>query len=182
MRLDQTWVKLGGVAEDVARKVQLASPNHEIRVEWPEDDRDVFVDARLVYQVFLNLLANAVKYAPDGGSITLRARRQDQELQVSVADRGQGMPPHELTRIFDRFHRVEGESARKAGGTGLGLAICKAFVEAHGGQIWAESPGEGLGSTFHFTIPIGRVGRTPTHAHARGAHDYRNEETYSSRR
>src|SRR5260370_20721903 len=64
------------------------------------------------------------------------------------------MPTAELDRIFDRFHRVHGEDSRRIGGTGLGLAICKGLVEAHGGRLWAESQGDGKGSTFRFTLPL----------------------------
>jgi signal transduction histidine kinase len=94
------------------------------------------------------------------------------------------MPAAELDRIFDRFHRVHGEASRVIGGTGLGLAICKGLVEAHGGRIWAESEGEGKGSTFLFTLPLlpetvdSTVLVTPSRP--KGAHDH--QEANRSRR
>ena len=131
------------IAREVIRKVQLASPHHELRLDWPEQDPLVDADDKRIYQVLQNLLTNAVKYSPDGGSITLLAQAEHRELVISVADQGLGMPAAELDRIFDRFHRVQSEVSRGIGGTGLGLAISKGLVETHGGRIWAESAGEG---------------------------------------
>lgn len=152
LRMDPDTVRLGAMAREVARKVQLSSPKHTLLVDW-EDDQEMVADGRRIYQVMQNLLSNAVKYAPEGGEIRLSGRFLPRELVVSVRDEGLGLPPRELSRIFDRFHRVGGEVSRRIGGTGLGLAICKAFVEAHGGRIWAESEGEGRGSTFAFALP-----------------------------
>ena len=156
LRIDREPLRLGGVAREVVRRTQLATPNHELVLDWlPEADEPwVNGDPKRLYQVLQNLLSNAVKYSPDGGCITLRARTARRELVVAVADQGFGMPATELDRIFDRFHRVGGEVSRRVGGTGLGLAICKGLVEAHGGRIWAESEGEGMGSTFSFTLPL----------------------------
>ena len=153
LRMDPAWVRLGDSAREIARKVQLASPSHSVELVWPEDT-EVWADGKRLYQVMQNLVTNAVKYSPDGGRIALEGRFNGRLLQVTVSDQGLGIPARELDRIFDRFHRVGGEVARKVGGTGLGLAICKAFVEAHGGRIWAESGGEGKGSQFHFTLPV----------------------------
>jgi signal transduction histidine kinase len=80
------------------------------------------------------------------------------------------MPSTELDKIFDRFHRVGGEDGRRIGGTGLGLAICKGLVDAHGGRIWAESEGEGKGSTFRFTLPLLPEAAEPTGS--KGADDH----------
>ncbi len=77
-------------------------------------------------------------------------------LELSVADQGVGIPTRDLHRVFDRFHRVEGEISKRVGGTGLGLAICKRLVEAHNGRIWVESR-LGRGSTFFFTLPLSRA-------------------------
>jgi hypothetical protein len=99
---------------------------------------------------------NSVKYSPDGGEIVMAAQPQGAMLQVSVADQGVGIPQRDLHRVFDRFHRVEGEISKRVGGTGLGLAICQRLVEAHGGKIWVESR-IGKGSTFFFTVPLVRM-------------------------
>src|SRR5205823_2761621 len=152
LRIDKEPVRLGKVAREVTRKIQLASPNHRIEFEWPNEDEDPWLnaDGKRLYQVIQNLLTNAVKYSPDGGCVTLSAHSDRRQLTVAIADEGLGMPATELDRIFDRFHRVGGEVSRRVGGTGLGLAICKVLVETHGGRIWAESGGEGMGSTFKF--------------------------------
>ncbi len=154
LRIDREPARLGASARDAARKVQLATTSHVVEVSWPAEDPMVTADMRRIYQVVQNLLTNAVKYSPDGGSIALTAHRERRNLVVSVTDQGLGMPIAELDRIFDRFHRVQGEDSRRIGGTGLGLAICKGLVEAHGGRIWAESQGAGKGSTFRFTLPL----------------------------
>jgi two-component system sensor histidine kinase KdpD len=177
LRIDKDPARLGAVAREVTRKVQLSAPNHTVELVWPAEDPLVNADMRRIYQVVQNLLTNAVKYSPDGGCIILSAHCERRDLVVSVSDQGLGMPAGELDRIFDRFHRVHGESSRVIGGTGLGLAICKGLVDAHGGRIWAESEGEGKGSTFRFTLPLlsegGEVAITAaTPSRSKGAHDH----------
>jgi signal transduction histidine kinase len=155
LRIDREPTRLGEIARDLVRKVQLAAPDHTFELDWPATDPLVAGDSRRIYQVIQNLLTNAVKYSPDGGTITLAGRQERHDLMVSVQDQGLGMPASELDRIFDRFHRVSGDVARqKIGGTGLGLAICKGLVDAHGGRIWAESEGDSKGSVFKFTLPL----------------------------
>jgi signal transduction histidine kinase len=177
LRIDKEPARLAGIAREVARKVQLAATNHELVVDWPAEDPWVLADQKRIYQVIQNLMSNAVKYSPNGGRISLSARLGPRDLTVSVTDEGLGMPASELDKIFERFHRVGGEVARRIGGTGLGLAICQGLIEAHGGRIWAESEGEGRGSTFRFTLPLlpeaGDVG-PPAAAQSRskGPHDY----------
>ncbi len=179
LRIDCQPVRLARTARELARKVQLASAQHEIRVDWPEDDPLVNADTQRIYQVMQNLITNAVKYSPDGGCITLGAHVNRRELVIEVADEGLGLPAAEIDRIFDRFHRVQSEVSRGIGGTGLGLAICKGLVEAHGGRIWAESEGEGKGSIFRFTLPL-LASITPqetntipaTPSRSKGAHDH----------
>jgi two-component system sensor histidine kinase KdpD len=186
LRIDREPVRLAAAARDLCRKVELAAPNHEIQLDWPPDDPPVNADQKRIYQVMQNLLTNAIKYSPNGGCITLSARVDRRELVVSVADQGLGMPAAELDKIFDRFHRVQSAVSRGIGGTGLGLAICKGLVEAHGGRIWAESEGEGKGSTFRFTLPLlaealdVTVTVPGTPSRTKGAHDH--QEANRSRR
>jgi signal transduction histidine kinase len=113
----------------------------------------VTADARRLRQVIDNLLDNAIKYSPEGTEITVRAEVKAEELLVSVADLGRGIPAAELNKIFDRMYRIEQRLGKDPGGLGLGLSLCKALVEAHGGRIWVESQVE-KGSTFFFTIPL----------------------------
>jgi signal transduction histidine kinase len=184
LRIDREPARLGSIARDVLRKVQLSTPNHQFVLEWPVEDPLVSADARRIYQVVQNLLTNAVKYSPDGGCISLSARCERRDLVVSVADQGLGMPTTELDKIFDRFHRVHSEMSRVISGTGLGLAICKGLVEAHGGRIWAESEGEGKGSTFNFTLALlsetGELAISARPSRSKGAHDH--QEANRSRR
>ncbi len=117
-------------------------------------DRD-----RLV-QVLSNLVNNAVKYSPDGGTVTLSTRSDGGFALVSVSDTGLGIPPDEIEHVFERFRRVRSGAAQSIPGTGLGLTIVKQIVEMHGGKIWVESA-VGHGSAFHFTIPLAAEQATP---------------------
>jgi two-component system phosphate regulon sensor histidine kinase PhoR len=107
----------------------------------------------MIGRVLGNLIHNAIKFTPDRGAISIGALPVDDQIKVSVADSGVGIPQEDLPRIFERFYKVD--RARGKSGTGLGLAIARHVVEAHGGRIWAESV-EGKGATFYFTLPIGK--------------------------
>ena len=107
-------------------------------------------DRRLLAQLLDNLVSNAVKFTPEGGSVTIRACGDGSTAVVEVADTGAGIPPDEVPQVFDRFFRAS--TAADVPGTGLGLAIVKAIVEAHGGSIGVESE-LGVGSTFRFVLP-----------------------------
>ena len=111
------------------------------------------VDAHRIKQVLSNLLENAVAHTDKGGKVTVSARQREKEIQVSVADTGEGIPAKDLPLIFERFYRVDRSRTRKTGGSGLGLTIAKRLVEAHGGTIDVQSE-PGKGSTFTFTVPI----------------------------
>ncbi|WP_226582233.1 cell wall metabolism sensor histidine kinase WalK [Halobacillus litoralis] len=113
----------------------------------------VWIDKDKITQVLDNIISNAIKYSPEGGRITFSASSTKKKLRVSVTDEGLGMPPDTVDKIFDRFYRVDKSRAREMGGTGLGLAIAREMIEAHHGQIWAESR-EGEGTTVHFTLPL----------------------------
>lgn len=108
------------------------------------------VDPKMIGRVIGNLLHNALKFTPDRGRVTIGAEEQGDQVRVSVADTGAGIPAEDLPRIFERFYKVD--RAREKSGTGLGLAIARHVVEAHGGRIWAESV-EGKGARFYFTVP-----------------------------
>jgi signal transduction histidine kinase len=108
------------------------------------------LDRERVRQVLSNLVGNAIKFTPAGGRLWVRAERAGDELRFAVRDTGPGIAAEHLARVFDRFSQA-GRKARE--GAGLGLAIARGIVEAHGGRIWAESPGPGRGSTFVLTLP-----------------------------
>ena len=107
----------------------------------------VMADRRRIVQVVCNLLSNAARHSPDGSTIRVKVERREKAVAFSVADLGRGIPATQLPRLFRKFFRSE------SGDTGLGLAVCKGIVEAHGGRIWAESAGPGLGAQFTFTLP-----------------------------
>ena len=124
-------------------------------IELAPDLPRVLADEDRAVQVLTNLVGNALQYTPENGKVTIFAKRIDHEVQISVRDTGTGIPPEHLPHIFDRFYRVDKSRSRRAGGgSGIGLTIARALVEAHGGRIWAESAGDGLGSTFTLTLPI----------------------------
>lgn len=139
------------VEEAIALHADLAGEKSlRLELRLPEDVPLVCADRQRLLQVVSNLLGNAIKFTPAGGSITLRAAPEDGAVHVSVSDTGPGIPPDDLPHVFDRFWKARRGNRH---GAGLGLAIAKGIVEAHGGRIWAESkPGEG--STFHFTVPL----------------------------
>ena len=112
----------------------------------------VEIDPDKLTQVIDNIISNALKYSPEGGKVTFKIKEQDDEVIVSIADQGVGIPKGNVEKIFGRFYRVDKARTRKLGGTGLGLAIAKEMVEAHGGRIWARSI-EGKGTTVFFSLP-----------------------------
>jgi signal transduction histidine kinase len=102
-----------------------------------------------------NLIANAYQYTKPGGTITIRMRKVDGEVQVDIQDNGMGVKPEEKERVFERFYRGDDPLIYATSGNGLGLSIVKKMVEMHGGKIWLESLGvPGMGSTFSFTLPV----------------------------
>jgi PAS domain S-box-containing protein len=136
-----------------------AAQAKELRLESRVDGGDVLVqcDKHRVLQVFSNLVGNAVKFTPRGGSIVLRARREDEMILLSVTDTGSGIEADQLAHVFDRFWQA---SQATIAGVGLGLAICRGIVEQHGGKIWVEST-LGQGTTFSFTLPIAPIVTPP---------------------
>ncbi len=111
-------------------------------------------DEDRIVQVLTNLTGNALQYTPAGGQVSISVEAAGSEARFSVKDTGLGIPTEHLSHIFDRFYRVDKSRSRARGGSGIGLTIARHLVEAHGGKIWAESEGEGKGSTFVFTLPL----------------------------
>ena len=125
----------------------------------------VMVDRRRIVQVLRNLLSNAARYSSDSSVIRVTAVRDGVHVAVSVADEGRGISAESLPHLFRKFSRVQSEE--QGGDTGLGLAICKGIVEAHGGRIWAESDGPGLGARLTFTLPTVEEAGTGTQSDSR---------------
>ena len=135
--------------------LHLVAPGRPLEGSWDPDR---------VAQVLENILGNAIKYSPDGTEVAVRVDDLGEEARVSVADRGPGIAPEELPRLFERFYRTRDAAARQVRGLGLGLHIARSLVEAHGGRIAAESEGRGRGTTVSFTLPY-----RPPPAEAAGA-------------
>jgi two-component system phosphate regulon sensor histidine kinase PhoR len=143
------------LVNEAAERIRPATRQADLALEVVTDASDelwVCADSRRIGQVVSNLLRNATKFTSTSGRIEVGARRSERGIELWVSDTGVGIEPEHLSRVFERFYKTD--PARAAGtGTGLGLAIAKHLVLAHGGQIWAESPGPGRGSTFRVTLP-----------------------------
>lgn len=152
LSVDRQPVQVDAMLLESAEMFAPVAADHgvQLRTDVAEDLPLVLADRARVLQVLSNLLGNAVRYAPRGGTVTLGAGRGAGEVCVRVSDTGPGIAPEHREHVFDRFWRV---SAQRRAGAGLGLAIARGIVEAHGGRIWAEGePGEG--TTLQFTLPV----------------------------
>jgi PAS domain S-box-containing protein len=134
----------------------------KIEVDFQREPTVVSGDANRLQQVFWNLLSNAVKFTGPGGQVRLSLRQLESEVEIEVADTGQGIRPEFLPYVFDRFRQADSTSTRQHGGLGLGLAIARHLLEIHGGRISAASEGDGKGATFSLRLPlIGSVANPP---------------------
>ena len=148
---------LSTVATEAAGRFLTRAATEGVRLEVVvPDELPVRGDPEKTAQILAVLLDNAMRYTPKGGSVTVSGRVLDGRAEASVADTGPGIPPEHLSRIFDRFYRVEEARTRKGGGTGLGLAIARDFTRAQGGDLWAENAGkggtEGSGAVFRLQL------------------------------
>ncbi|HMQ29936.1 MAG TPA: ATP-binding protein [Chloroflexaceae bacterium] len=156
IRLDMADFPLPALAADVVRALAPgAGEGFEFELRFPDDMPPVHGDFERVRQVLANLVSNAIKYSPDGGTIRLGGWPEGELAVCYVADQGAGIAPEEQEAIFRRFYRVDNRLRRETQGSGLGLYLTRAIVEAHGGRIWVESQ-LGKGSRFVFTLPLGR--------------------------
>ena len=133
---------------------RAARASLKLQAEIPSTLPQLVADPIFLEQVMENLLDNAVKFGPRDGLIQVRAWTERDEAIVAVSDNGIGIPPDRLEKIFEYFYQVDGSATRRFGGMGIGLSLCKLIVRAHGGRIWAESGGEGQGSTFYIALPL----------------------------
>jgi two-component system sensor histidine kinase KdpD len=152
VELARQWTPLEEIVGSVLSRFKPMLEAHPVTVALPPDLPLVNVDPVLIEQVFANLLENAVKYTPRGTAIQISAQKLVGRIAVEVADSGPGIPAGEETKLFDKFYRLQNESAQS--GVGLGLAICKAIIAAHGGTITAANRAAG-GAVFRFELPSG---------------------------
>jgi signal transduction histidine kinase/ActR/RegA family two-component response regulator len=157
MELEFTQVDVASVLEYAASLLRERAATHaiDLRVEVGPEVGEVEVDVLRLRQVVLNLVSNAVKFTPDGGTVVVRAREVENELHVSVEDTGVGIPESDRERIFESFQQG-GRGASREEGTGLGLTLSRRIVELLGGRMWLESE-VGVGSTFGFVLPVRRA-------------------------
>jgi signal transduction histidine kinase len=156
MELDTSTFDLPDSLRSALTLVRERASRHgiELSLDVAEGVGTIAADERKVRQVVLNLLSNAVKFTPDGGRVTLKARRAGGVVEIAVGDTGIGIAPEDQATVFEEFRQVGADVARKQEGTGLGLALAKRFVELHGGTIHVVSS-PGAGATFTFTLPGG---------------------------
>ena len=140
------------IVEHDQGEAQSESKRYVIKRDLGNQALWIEIDTDQMMRVIDNIMNNAIKYSPDGGTITIRLQQRQNQVLLSIADQGLGIPRKDLSKIFDRFYRADKARSRAQGGTGLGLAIAKEIVNAHGGKIWADSR-EGHGSTFYISLP-----------------------------
>ncbi len=167
--LDRQDADLRDAISEVARSLvpQASAKGIDLCLELPETPLEVRMDPRRIEQVLLNLVGNALKFTPAGGTVRIGAHATDDGARVVVADSGIGIPEEQLPRLFEKFYQVDPSTTRSYGGTGLGLSIAKALVEAHGGAIGVESE-LSRGSRFWFTVPRSDRGAKPPGALTEG--------------
>jgi two-component system sensor histidine kinase VicK len=152
--LMKDWVDFTEFFNRIIDRFEMSKEqNVTFKRAFSKKSRFIEIDEDKITQVLYNIISNALKYSPEGGTITYRLRERGDMLEVSVSDQGMGISKENVDKIFDRFYRVDKARSRKMGGTGLGLAIAKEMIQAHGGDIWAKSE-EGKGTTIYFTLPM----------------------------
>ena len=163
---------VSSIVDEARNRFLSAGGRADLRIELGPDLPPVMADRRRIVQVLINLLSNAARYSPEGSPIVVHAEREGVDIAISVADEGRGIPEDLVPHLFRKVSRTTGAGQESGfAWSGLGLAICKGIVEAHGGRIWAESDGPGLGARFTFTIPAAAAGGDDGGAQASPAAD-----------
>lgn len=149
--VQKATVDVAEIVRNVVAAQQATAPDREIRVQTPPSVM-LEVDGDRVAQALTNLVSNAIKYSPEGSPVSVQLVETPGEVLISVADRGYGFTAEQMDSLFKPYSRLTREQQTQKG-VGLGLFISKGIVEAHGGRIWAESPGPDMGATFHIVLP-----------------------------
>ncbi|MDM5157573.1 cell wall metabolism sensor histidine kinase WalK [Bacillus sp. DX1.1] len=155
-RLMKEWVDFTDFFNNIIDRFEMSKEQNVIfKRSFSKKSRFIDMDTDKITQVLYNIISNALKYSPEGGTVTYRLRDREDMLEISVSDQGMGIPKENVDKIFERFYRVDKARSRQMGGTGLGLAIAKEMIQAHGGSIWAKSE-EGKGTTIYFILPMAK--------------------------
>ena len=157
LTLTTTWGSLHDVAQAAIKRAQTLLAKHRVIVQIPANLPLMHIDVRALAEVIYTLLDNARKYSPESSVITLSARKVEGDVEVSVADQGNGIRECDVMRVFDKFYRgrdISNSRSNSPGGLGIGLSIAKALVEAHRGSIWVAKDYASNGATIIFRIPI----------------------------
>ncbi len=157
LELRRWHVEVGRLAADIVAGARPLAERKRIALEGSglESLPGLHADPDALEKILINLLGNALKFTDPGGRIQLSGEVDGDGVHLVVSDTGIGLAPDQLERIFDRFAQVDTSATRRHEGTGIGLSLCKELVELHGGRIWAESPGPGLGTRMHVVLPPG---------------------------
>jgi signal transduction histidine kinase len=146
-------VKILDIIPNLIESFEGQTVGHELTYNVEGEIPEMMLDRDMFINIMTNLVSNAIKYSPGGGSINIKLHRNSEAVLVSVSDQGIGVAEEKISLIFDKFYRVDSALNRETGGTGLGLATVKYIVEGFGGKIWVESE-LGKGSKFTFTLPL----------------------------
>ncbi len=148
-------VEVPAFLESLVGRFIIAAGERRVDLHLDIEDRALAVraDRDRLAQVLDNLLSNALRYSPDGGRVSISARRVDEGVRLSITDEGPGLTVEQRERVFERFYRVDPSRSRALGGSGIGLAIARALLDAMDGRIWVDSDGAGRGSTFRLELP-----------------------------
>jgi signal transduction histidine kinase len=155
LQLELATVELPALVGETCEAMGTMAAERGVKVDchFPDDLPKVTADRAKLHRVLVNLVSNAVKFTPKGGSVDIHGEQQGRRVRVSVSDTGVGIAAEDLPHLFDKYEQGSSRAPRRERGTGLGLYITRQLVELHGGKIEVEST-VGKGSTFSFTIPI----------------------------
>ena len=155
LKLEKDNYQIDEVLTSASSRLASLTEHHQLQVIVPSELPPVFVDKIRIGQVLTNLVENAAKFSGEGTQITIEAQLAGDNINISVTDRGEGIPAELRDKVFDRFYQAESIVSGRKSGTGLGLSICTGIIESHGGRIWVESK-LGEGSKFSFSLPVGK--------------------------
>lgn len=149
-------LQINAIIEPIFEDLKILADQKEIIMEMnvAEYLHDINGDKDKLTDMITNIVDNAIKFTPKGGKVTITAFQEDKNIHISVKDTGIGIPKDMIDNLFQRFYQLDASRTRKYGGTGLGLYISKTIAEAHSGEVWATSEGEGMGTEMHIRIPI----------------------------